>query len=376
MRIHLVGGAVRDLLLGRPQGDRDYLVLEASPDQFLARYPTARPVGKSFPIFILDGHEYAWPRGASLKEDLARRDLTINALALDLSLEFGAIIHAHPQALLDLQARILRPASDTALSDDPVRVFRAARFAAQLPDFSLSPELLAQMRQAGEKGLLAGHAPERVGREVLKALEAPKPGRFITMLAWFAERAQAQNIPAGPVPYHHEDVLTHAAQVMDKLAGDPLAAWMGLTHDLGKALTPPESWPSHHGHDRAGQEPAKNLAERLRLPGRFIQAGQMASALHMLAKDYPQLRPGTAVDLLLRLEAKRLTTKMFRLVKADCGLDHLAQARRDLRAILKVKLPEDKRDLGEASGEALRLARCEVWGGMRKTKQGTVRVIT
>ena len=373
MRIHLVGGAVRDLLLGRPRGDRDYLVLDASAEQFMARYPTARQVGKSFPVFILDGSEYAWPRGPSLAADLARRDLTINALALDLSPAGAGFIHAHPRALADLQAKILRPASTTALSDDPVRVFRAARFAAQLPDFSLSPELLAQMRQAGEQGLLAGHPAERFGQEVRKALAAANPGRFLTLLAdtgclppWFVELAQAKDIPAGPAPYHHEDVLTHTAQVMDRLAGDALAVWMGLTHDLGKTLTGPESWPSHHDHAQAGEEPAERLGQRLRLPGAFIRAGVVASAKHMLAKDYPLLRPGTAVDLLLSLEARRLTSRMFRLVQADCGLDHLGQARRELRAILKVKLPEEKRDLGEESGEALRLARCEVLSEMRR----------
>jgi tRNA nucleotidyltransferase (CCA-adding enzyme) len=365
MEIYLVGGAVRDLLLGRPVTDRDYLVDHADHTAFLGRYPTARLVGKSFPVFILDGDEYAWPRGGSLASDLALRDLTVNAMALD---EKG-LLHAHPQALHDLQARVLHPCSPTSLTDDPVRVFRAARFAAQFPDFSPSPELLDQMREAARGGLLAGHAAERMGREVSKALGAPAPSRFFTLLEktgclapWLSELAACVGVPAGPPAYHDKDVFGHICQVMDRVAGDALLVWMALTHDLGKALTPREKWPSHHGHEQAGVAQAKELALRLRQPRVFMEAGMAACAEHMLAARYGELRPGTRVDLLMRLEAKKLTGRMFRLAAADKGStdeEPLRQARRDLRAIRKVKLPEDKKDLGEASGELLRQLRCD-----------------
>lgn len=365
MEIYLVGGAVRDLLLGRTVTDRDYLVDHADHASFLGRYPTARLVGKSFPVFILDGSEYAWPRGGSLERDLELRDLTVNAMALD---ERG-ILRAHPQALHDLQAKILRPCSPTSLTDDPVRVFRAARFAAQFPDFSPSPELLDQMRSAAQEGLLAGHAAERVGREVSKALCAPMPSRFFTLLAkagcllpWFEELAACVGVPAGPPAHHDKDVFDHACEVMDRLAGDALLVWMALAHDLGKALTAKEKWPSHHGHEQAGVEQAKELALRLRQPRVFMEAGMAASAEHMLVGRYAKLRPGTKVDLLMRLEAKKLTARMFRLAAADkrsTDEDTLRQARRDLRVILKVRLPDDKKDLGEASGELLRQLRCD-----------------
>lgn len=367
MDIYLVGGAVRDLLLGRAVTDRDYLVVNADQASFTGRYPTARLVGKSFPVFILNGSEYAWPRGGSLEADLALRDLTINAMSLD---ERG-VLRAHPQALSDLQAGILRPCAPTSLADDPVRVFRAARFAAQFPDFSPNPELLDQMRDAAARGLLADHAAERVGRETAKALAAPRPSRFFELLEktgclspWFEEVRACAGVPAGPPEHHDKDVFGHACQVMDRLAGDALAVWMALAHDLGKALTPSAEWPAHHGHEKAGVEPARALALRLRLPRLFIDAGALAAAEHMLAGRYDELRPGTRVDLLLRLEAKKLTTRVFRLAAADLGRDHLKRARRDLRALLKVKLPEDKKDLGEASGELLRQLRCDAVAGL------------
>lgn len=375
MRISLVGGAVRDMLLGRPVGDRDYLVTQASAEEFMARYPTARQVGKAFPVCILDGCEYAWPRGGSLEADLLLRDLTINAMAMDTAPENNGLIEAHPRAFLDLQARILGPTSPTSMSADPIRVFRAARFAAELPDFSPSPDLLDQMRACARNGELAGHAAERVGGELKKALAAPAPGRFLEVLAladclnpWFAELHAAKDVPAGPAPFHDKDVLSHTREVMNRLAGDPVAVWMALAHDLGKTLTPPGEWPHHYGHELTGAPLAQQLGERLRLPRAFIDAGVMACSEHMRPRDYPTLRPGTVVDMLMRLEAKRLTSKLFRLSAADTGNDHFPQARRDLRAILKVKLPPEMLDKGEASGEALRLLRCEAMVAARKAR--------
>ncbi|WP_043645279.1 hypothetical protein [Fundidesulfovibrio putealis] len=372
MEIYLIGGAVRDLLLGRPVTDRDYLVDHADQDLFQGRYPTARLVGKSFPVFILDGSEYAWPRGGSLEKDLELRDLTINAIALD---ENG-VIHAHPKALNDLQAGVLRPCSLWSINDDPVRAFRAARFAAQFPDFSPSPELLEQMRAAALKGRLKSHAPERVGRELQKALAAPKPSRFFEILRlagclspWFDEMLACCDVPAGPPEYHDKDVFGHICQVMDQLAGDALMVWMAVAHDLGKALTPQEGWPSHHGHEKLGKVPARTLGRRLRLPRVFIEAGEMAAVEHMLAGNYDELRPGTKVDLLMRLEAKRLTSRIFKLAAADGHPGLYTKAKRDLRTVLKVRLPDDKRDMGEASGEMLRQMRCDALAGTDKPSQ-------
>ncbi len=366
MKIHLVGGAVRDFLLGRPAADRDYLVIEATPGEFLAARKGAFMAGKAFPVALYKGAEYAWPRGGSLAEDLALRDLTINALAMRTCPLGPPYISAHPRALGDLRDRILRPASETALADDPARVFRAARFAAQFPDFSPHPSLLDQMRELAGSAALDGIAPERICAETRKALCAPKPGRFLELLAgtgclapWFRELAGADAIPAGPPKFHDKSVLGHTIQVMNALAGDELAVWMALCHDLGKTLTPAESLPRHIGHDKAGEAPAKSLGGRLRLPGRHIEAGALAARLHMKAGRYDELRPGSKTDLLTVLHARKLLERLFRLVAADHGRDYLDIARRDLLTVLSVRLGEKDRNLGAASGEKLRSLRAQ-----------------
>lgn len=364
------------MLLGRPQGDRDYLVVGATAERFLARYPGARQVGKSFPVFILEGCEYAWPRGGTLESDLSLRDLTINSLAMGAdNREQPGLIHAHPRAFADLQARILRPASPTSMADDPVRVFRAARFAAQLPDFSASPELIAQMRAVAESGALAQPAAERMGAEVRKALAAPRPSRFLELLhragclsPWLQELAGADEIPGGPPQYHDKSVLGHTCEVMDKLAGDPLAVWMALVHDLGKTLTPREAWPKHHGHDEAGEPLAEAMGWRLRLPRTFVEAGVLGCHYHMRTKEYPTLRPHTVVDMLMALEAKRLTSKLFKLGLADSRWDRWPQARHELKVVKAVRLPDDKKDQGEDSGRLLRQMRCDALAADRQAR--------
>jgi tRNA nucleotidyltransferase (CCA-adding enzyme) len=380
MKLYVVGGAVRDRLLGRGEADRDYLVLDATPEEFLRRFPTAKLVGKSFPVYLVDGSEYAWPRGATLEDDLAARDLTVNALAMPAEPPAGPAgpgdasrIVAHPHSFADLAARVLRPASATAMADDPLRVFRAARFAAELPDFSPHPELVAQMRRCAQTGALGGLIPERVGLETLAAMAAPAPGRFLEILdqadalaPWFAPLDAARTVPAGPAPYHDRDLLGHTTCVMNQLAGDPLRAWMGLAHDLGKATTDRELLPKHHGHELRGAFLAKELGERLRLPARFIKAGSLAARLHMNAGRYRILRPGNRVDLLHALHNAGLFEELFALVAADrhavSGEDYgrtvLAAARADLETVLAVRLPPEDQNQGAASGRRLRELRC------------------
>ena len=354
------------MLLGREGYDRDFVVVGATPDEFRQKFPAARPVGKSFPVFLLDGAEYALARGKDIETDLLARDLTINALALD---EFGEIT-SHPQALSDLRGKILRPASESAFTKDPLRVFRAARFYAAWPDFTAHPELTKLMRRTAKAGLLEKIAPERVGVETRKALSGPRPGRFLSLLSeaeclkpWFKELSGASQIPAGPAPHHTENLLAHTIQVMDRLSGIELLAWMGLCHDLGKAATPAESYPSHIDHESLGEPLAARLGKRLKLPERFIQAGAAASKWHMKAGRYKELRPGTKVDMLVRLHAKGLVDEMFALAKADHGQDFLPLAQKDLAVILSVRLSEEDRDQGPASGERLRLLRCQALAG-------------
>ena len=208
-------------------------------------------------------------------------------------------------------------------------------------------------------GVFADLSAERVGRELLKALAGPRPARFLALLAetgclepWFPEPAYCRGVPAGPKPAHSTDVFDHTLAVLDRLAGDPLQAWMGLCHDLGKAATPPELWPRHHGHEAAGAKLARALGSRLRLPEDFVKAGEKAARLHMTAARYPELRPGTRVDLLMR--AGTLLEPLLEVVRADHGLDFRDQALAEQRRILDVRLPADLRGLGPESGRRLR----------------------
>lgn len=362
MRILLVGGAVRNKLLGLPARDRDYLVLNASVEEFLAAHPQAKPVGKTFPVFILDHEEYSFPRGTGLEQDLLLRDFTINAMAMD---EDGTL-HCHPTALEDLRHRLLRPASAQSLPEDPLRAVRAARFCAQLPGFSPHPELLRDMRSVAAAGALDALYPERLAQEVQKAMAGERPGEFLRVLdaggclsPWLAELDGASAIPAGPPKHHDTNVLEHTARVMDRLAGDPLAAWMGLCHDLGKTTTPAHTLPRHICHEQRGEPMAEALGQRLRLPTRFIRAGADAARWHMIVGNYPDLRPSTRVDLLTRLTSRGVLREMLRLEYADKGLDHSALALRELEAVQAVHLPPEDCGLGELSAKKLRALRIQ-----------------
>ncbi|NJB66920.1 tRNA nucleotidyltransferase (CCA-adding enzyme) [Desulfobaculum xiamenense] len=394
------------MLMGRAISDRDYLVLDASPREFQERFPTAREVGHAFPVFIHDGREYAFPRGngraccdfgssaasgAELMADLESRDLTINAIALPLpdypripsASSAARMVIGHPRALSDLHNRILRPASATAMADDPLRVFRAARFAAQLPEFTIHPELAKAMFDTAENGLLEALAAERVGNELRKALRAARPGRFLRILAatgclgsWFEEFAGAEAIPAGPPQWHSEDVLEHSAKCADAIAEDDsfppppadreIACWMAMVHDIGKVATPVEMLPAHHGHELRGEDMARALGQRLALPTRLIRAGAVAARHHMTAARYVELRPGTRVDLLHVLHTERVREELFAVVRADGGDDLAPLAREDLAVMLAVRLPESERDLGPESGEKLRLLRAQALAARRE----------
>lgn len=355
----IVGGAVRDLLLGRTPRETD-IAFSGSVEGFICRNPSARKAGNDFPICILGGVEFAPLRGGSIFSDLLERDFTMNALALD---ETGRIF-AHPYAFEDIRNRVIRTAGENALHNDPVRAFRAARFAATFADFDIHEETLRQMRSVASEKRLLSATPERVCGELLKALETPSPGRFLRVLAqgkclapWFAELEGADTIPAGPLPYHRESVLEHTAQVMDRCAGNATAVYMALCHDLGKMLTPADMLPRHHGHDIMGEGAAIRLGARLKLPNRLIRAGALAARHHMKGATYADLRPGTRVDLLSSLGSSLLPAFAV-LVQADCGEDIMRRMESDMEAILAVRLPDHLHNLGPESGARLRELRC------------------
>lgn len=365
MEIYLVGGAVRDQLLGRQVKDRDYVVIGGDEAGLRRHLAGVKCVGRRHRVYLHRGAEYTLSEAATIEADLAGRDLTINALAKKPD---GGLVGA-PGALEDLRNGVLRPVALENFFHDPLRVVRAARFSALLPDFKLHPSLNKAMRRVGASGRLADVSAERVGNEVQAAMAAPQPANFLRLLAdtgslapWFEELRLADTIPAGPPAYHDSSVLDHTLAVMGRLAGSALVVWMGLCHDLGKTVTAAERLPSHHGHEISGERLAQALGRRLRLPRRFINAGAMAARWHMTAGRYAQLRAGTKVDLLLNLQHLRLVPEMVALAAADKpGLD-VGQMVVDLETILAVRLPAEAMGQGARSGELLRQRRCQALG--------------
>ncbi len=371
MRYFLAGGAVRDTLLGRRPSEFD-VVFDGTPEEVARLCGNAPRVGKTVATYIVDGHDYMPLRG-TIQEDILARDCTINALLLDAN----GVLHAHPATFSDLRDGIVRHASPASFRRDPVRVFRAARFTATLPGFSIHPETAALMRETAEDGSFAAIAAERVGNECMKAMAGPVPGNFLQALAnagalapWLAPMDKAAGIPAGPPQYHGgNSVLAHTAAVMDTVAKSSvvrampkadraLAVWMAFCHDLGKLVTPPDMLPRHIGHESAGEPLAAVLARRLRLPKRWEKAGRLAALLHMKAGRYPSLKVTTRVDLLQQLSASRLFEPFRAVVAADAGDEAAAiMMRRDMEAMLAVALPAAWRDRGSESASELRRLR-------------------
>ena len=350
---------MRDLLLGRMPIELDFS-FSGSMDDFLAAHPDAVCVGKSVNVCLWRGRECMPLRGGSLASDLAARDLTVNALALDSA----GRLYMHPKAVDDLRNRMMRPASPTAFVDDPTRIFRLARFASRWPDWRIAREAFEQMR-ATPKALLAGIPAERVAKEMLKALALPRPARFFRVLAqgdclspWFEEHERARYIPAGPVKWHANSVLGHSLRLMDELAGDAMAVWMALCHDLGKISTDPALLPHHYGHEVRGVPLALTLAKRLRLPAVYARAGALAAEEHMKAGMFATLRTGTRRDLLWRVNQLGLSRPFWKLADADSNSPISSLAYPSLKAINAVRLPEEWHNRGEESARKLRELQC------------------
>ncbi|MHB1215433.1 MAG: multifunctional CCA addition/repair protein [Thiobacillus sp.] len=328
MKTYIVGGAVRDRLLGLPVVDRDHVVVGATPDAMVAL--GFQPVGKDFPVFLhpktheeyalarterKSGHGYkgftvyAAPE-VTLEADLQRRDLTINAMAED---ETGALIDPHG-GQRDLAARVFRHVS-AAFAEDPVRILRVARFAARFTDFAVAPETLALMRQMVDNGEVDALVPERVWQEVARGLMEVQPSRMFQVLRDCG--ALARLLPeidrlfgVPQPPQHHPEIDTgvHVMLVVDWAArqGASLPVrFAALTHDLGKGATLPEHWPSHHGHEAKSVELVRVLSERIRVPADCRDLAVAVARDHGNVHRALELRPGTIVELLERVDAFR-----------------------------------------------------------------------
>ncbi len=334
MRIYLVGGAVRDALLLRPVTDRDFVVLEADETALLERLPRLKRVGGGPQgVYILGSDQYTLSPAPDILADLALRDLTVNALARE-QLPGGrwGPLQAHPLALADLGARLLRPVAVENFGHDPCRAVRAARFAAQLAGFGLTPALFQALEHAREHGL-ERVAPERIAQELRKACAGPAPGRFLAVLA------KGRCLEAWFPPFAQDRELRLVAQgLMQRLAGSPgLWVYMGLCHHLPSDL-------------------ALELGQRLRLSGEWCRSGEAAAALPERLRDYALLPAGERVDLLLTLHRHRLGAPLCRLARLhwpETPLDLEQRLLRDTLRLLGVRLPRALRNWGPASGAAL-----------------------
>lgn len=341
-KIFQVGGSVRDALLGLPVQDRDWVVVGGTPEDMVAL--GFKPVGKDFPVFLHpETHEeyalarterktargykgfsvYAAP-DVTLEQDLLRRDFTINAMALDAQ---GGLIDPHGGAD-DLKAGILRHVS-TAFSEDPVRILRAARFAARF-EFSIAPETLELMRVMVDNGEVDALVPERVWQELARSLMEKTPSRFFTTLREcnaleriFPEVDALFGVPQPP-QYHPEvDCGIHTMMVLDDAAKHDYALevrFAALSHDLGKGNTPKDILPRHVGHEQRGVELLHGLCERLRVPGECRDLALMAARYHGEVHRARELRAATIVNLLQGCDAWRRPER-FELLLQACASD-------------------------------------------------------
>ena len=331
MRIYLVGGAVRDKLLGRPEGDRDYVVTGARPEDLLAL--GYKPVGKDFPVFLhpQTGEEHALARterksgrgyhgfefhadpAVTLEQDLARRDLTINAIAQD---EHGALIDPY-DGVRDLAARVLRHVSP-AFVEDPVRLLRVARFAARFAPlgFTVADETMVLLRQMVADGEVDHLVPERVWAETRKALAEARPSAFLRVLretgalrVLFPEVDALYGVPQRAEFHPEIDTGIHVEMVLDAAAmiapGDDLVGFCALTHDLGKALTPAAELPRHVMHEQRGVAPLRVLAARLKVPAEHAALAELVCREHLNAHRALELKAATVLKLLAALDALR-----------------------------------------------------------------------
>jgi tRNA nucleotidyltransferase (CCA-adding enzyme) len=343
MKTYVVGGAVRDRLLGLPVADRDHVVVGATPDEMIAL--GYQPVGRDFPVFLhpVTHEEYALARTerksgrgytgfvvhaapeVTLEEDLARRDLTINAMAEDAD---GRLIDPYG-GRRDLDARLFRHVG-AAFAEDPVRILRVARFAARYADFDVAPETLALMRQMVDAGEVDALVPERVWQEVSRGLMEKRPSRLFealracgALVRLFPEIDRLFGVPQPPEHHPEIDTGVHVMRVVDWAAArgyDLPVRFAALTHDLGKGVTPSRFWPKHHGHEAKSVELVRALCERLRVPAECRDLALIVARDHGNAHRALELRPSTLVELFERVDAFRRPERFEQFLQA-CECD-------------------------------------------------------
>jgi len=409
MQIYLVGGAVRDALLGLPVKDRDRVVVGATPDDLLAL--GYLPVGKDFPVFLhpQSKEEYALARterkngrgyhgftihadpSVTLEEDLQRRDLTINAIA---QADDGSLVDPYG-GRADLDARLLRHVSP-AFREDPLRVLRVARFAARFftLGFRVADETLALLREMSASGELDALTPERVWQETQRALAGPSPRVYFETLhacgalaVLFPELEKLRGVPQR-ADYHPEiDTGVHVMMVMDaveRLSSAAPVRFAALTHDLGKGETPADVLPRHIGHEHRSVRLVNELCNRLRIPNEYRDLAVHVAHYHGLAHRVFELRPATLLEMLEKTDAFRRPERFHEFITA-CEADYrgrLGFEARDypqaeyLRGALAATQRVDIAPLrehglaGEALGAAIRKERVQKLAALKAAHEG------
>lgn len=388
MEVYLVGGAVRDRLMGMPIADRDWVVVGATPDYMLAQ--GYRPVGKDFPVFLHPetGEEHALARrerkvstgyhgftfhatpSVTLEEDLSRRDLTINAIAEDAD---GNIVDPY-HGTVDLENKILRHVSP-AFAEDPVRILRLARFAARYHHlgFAVAPETYDLMRSMVANGEVDSLVPERVWKELQRALSETSPAEFIHVLK--ACGALAVILPEvdalfgipQPAQHHPEiDAGVHTLMslaVASRMSGDTRVRFAVLLHDLGKATTPKDELPRHIGHEERGEGLVKEFCRRLRVPREYSDLAIAVARYHLYAHRALDMKKQSVLKLFKAVGGLRRPQQFERFLQcceADArgrkGLEMRPYPQADyLRQALKASLAVDVQPLIEKGfqGEVL-----------------------
>jgi tRNA nucleotidyltransferase (CCA-adding enzyme) len=353
MGVFVVGGAVRDALMGLPVNDRDWVVVGSTPEVMTAE--GFMPVGKDFPVFLhpQTREEYALARterktsrgykgfavqadpGVTLEEDLARRDLTVNAMAVPEALAHAASSEWADQIVdpyggeRDLETKVLRHVTQ-AFAEDPVRILRVARFAARFADFSVADETMALMRQMVEDGEVDHLVPERVWQELAKGLMSDKPSRMFEVLracgalkVLLPELDRLWGVPQRP-EYHPEvDTGVHMMMVMDMAArlNTPLSVRVAcLMHDLGKGTTPADVLPRHIGHENRSVKLLQKVCERLRVPTDCRELAEVVAREHGNIHRSAELNAEALIRLLERCDAIRQPERFERVLQA-CECD-------------------------------------------------------
>ncbi len=404
MQIYMVGGAVRDQLLGRPVNDHDWVVVGATPEQMTAL--GYLPVGRDFPVFLhpQTREEYALARterksgrgyrgfvvqaspDVTLEQDLARRDLTINAIAISADpASAGAIIDPYG-GVQDLQRRVLRHVSE-AFHEDPVRILRVARFAARFSDFSVAPETMQLMREMVAHGEADHLVPERVWQELARGLMEDKPSRMFEVLrecgalrVLLPEVDRLWGVPQPPQHHPEVDTGVHLLLVLDMAARlhAPLTVRFAcLAHDLGKGTTPPEILPRHIGHEQRSVQLLKGLCARWRVPNDCRELAEVVAREHGNIHRSGDLGAAALVRLLERCDAIRKPQRFEEILLAcecdvrgrlgweDAPYPQAARLRAALAAVLSVATSEiaahaqSKGLRGEKIGELIHAARVE-----------------